>query len=61
MFRCNYCGTEFEIPDVVFHGEFLPGIGIRIDEDQVCPFCGSIDFEETEKTEDEEYGDEPED
>ena len=53
MFKCKYCGTEFEIPDVVFHGEFLPGIGARVDEDQVCPWCGSIDFEEIEEDEDE--------
>ena len=61
MFKCNYCGTEFDILDVVSNAEFLPGIGARFYEDQVCPWCGSIDFEETEETDDEEYGDEPED
>lgn len=61
MFKCNYCGTEFDIPDIVVHAEFLPGIGTRIDEDQVCPFCTTGDFEEREETEDEEYWDEPED
>ena len=51
MFKCNYCGTEFDIPDVASNAEFLPGIGARVGEDQVCPWCGSIDFEEVEEME----------
>lgn len=57
MFRCCRCRTEFEQPYMAAYAEFLPGIGTRRYEEPLCPWCGSMDFEEMEETEDEEYRD----
>lgn len=55
MFRCCRCRTEFEQPYMAAYAEFLPGVGTRRYEEPLCPWCGSMDFEEMEEEEDEPY------
>lgn len=44
MYRCLWCGTEFEDPAPVPDGEFMYNIMVHY----VCPWCGEDFFEEEE-------------
>lgn len=50
MYRCLWCGWEFDEPRRVEDGIFLGNIMIH----EECPECGNDDFEEIKEDEDED-------
>lgn len=56
MYRCNDCGEEFDDPAT--HEERHPEVEWGSEFWEVCPCCGSCDFEEIEDEEEEDYEDE---
>jgi rubrerythrin len=58
MYRCNFCGSHFEEPDIkrckpytVRQGGFILD---RCDTKEVCPDCEDDDIEEYEEVEDDD-------
>ena len=48
MYKCLFCGAEFEKPHPVPDGEFMFNLMVHL----TCPECGEDEFEEMEDDDD---------